>query len=724
MKRVLLLAFAGALVACAAEPVEVRVRQTAGGPRIFVDGKPVRPRLYYGSPTCLAAISESYRTTFTVPFRADADTRAGCVRLETSADEQPIWFSHACFIDMTTGTTNVLSGAEETRTRVFEAKGLVFEKGHLYRLVVTNRAMRDRQFFTHRVTYPGPDGRMVELPLPYGDTLAATTRLAAEAGVDLITCSTGNSYGCDPCWRAPGEPDDFGPIDNMIRTLVAANPNVLVVPRVNADAPQWMLDRDPSLKMKFGRGFTIDAPSLSARAYRAAACAHFEKLTRHLRTTFPRNFAGLHVGGQNSSEWFYHLSQSADLSGYDVHTRDAFRCWLAARGEAGADTAEVPSVAERSDAAKPLRDPVKDRRLLLFEQFRQEEVASFIGELGAAIRRGSDGRVLALFFYGYSWELGALRAGASETGHYALQWLLAHAKENVDGLSAPFSYSNRKWPGSVPIMSPAETIQRAGVLWINEDDTRTYREDIWCYKAIAGGRHDTREETRDILVRNAGVGIFRGYGDWWMDLFGRGWYADRELWSLRARLNRLDDAMLARRRPYTPEIAVVVNEPSFLHLGWGSGRISAPLLNRRPFDACGATYGQYLLDDILEKPIDAKLFYLPLAYQLTEAQRARLAALKAARPDAVFVEPTPVDMTAEAIAAHARRAGVHLYAEPGKANVLAAEGYVLVQALVEGPLDIDFGRDGDVRDWFTGAALGRGPKLSVPFRKGETRIFW
>ena len=724
-KTSLAAAVVAALLPAFGGQVEVRVRQTSGGPRIFVDGRPVRPRFYYGSPSCLAAISESHKTTFTLPFRADADTDGACVTIAGTPGDEPFWFSNPMLVDMTAGTTNALGGADEVRTLVLKKEGLRLAKGHLYRFVVTDRAVHDRQFFSHSVTRPGADGQPVELPLPYGDTLADTARLAAEAEVDFITFSTGNSYGCDPCWKAPGEPDDFSPIDACCARLVAANPKVLLVPRVNADAPKWMLERDPSLKMKFARGFTLDAPSLSARAYRKAACDHFEKLVRHLSDRFPRNFAGIHIGGQNSSEWFYHLSQSQEFSGYDVHTRDAFRAYLARLGEKDAATADVPGAEERrEELPRGLRDPVRHRRLLQFERFRQEEVASFLSELGAAVRRGSDGKCLALFFYGYAWELGCVWAGPSETGHYALEWLLEHGRENVDGLSSPFSYCNRKWPGSVPIMSPAETIMRAGVLWINEDDTRTHREDIWCYKAVAGGKHETFGETRDILLRNASLGILRGYGDWWMDLFGRGWYRAPELWDLRRKLNALDDAMLKRKRPYSPEIAVVVNEPSFLHLGCGSRKYTGTLVYRLGFDACGAPYGQYYLNDVLDRPIDAKVYYLNVANNLTDGQKARWAAYKAARPGAVFIEnTTAADMTAAAIAANAAKAGAHVYVKPGAANVNAAEGFVSLYAMESGDLEIDFGTAAEIADFISGENLGKGPKLSIPFRKGETRIF-
>ena len=239
--------------------------------------------------------------------------------------------------------------------------------------------------------------------------------------------------------------------------------------------------------MKFDDGFVMNSSSVSSRLYRKAACAHLEKLVRHLRETFPRNFAGVHVSGQNSGEWFYEKSQSASLGGYEEPVRDAFRAWLAKEGEPDAATAEVPSPEARRDMSGGcLLDPVRHRRVVAFNRFRQEEMASFLSELGAAVRRGSDGESLAMFFYGYSWELGGVSTGAAATGHYALEWLIEHGRENVDALSAPYSYSNRRWPGSIPVMSAAETLARAGILWFNEDDTRTYREDIWDYKAVAG----------------------------------------------------------------------------------------------------------------------------------------------------------------------------------------------------------------------------------------------
>ena len=84
---------------------------------------------------------------------------------------------------------------------------------------------------------------------------------------------------------------------------------------------------------------------------------------------------------------------------------------------------------------------------------------------------------------------------------------------------------------------------------------------------------------------------------------------------------------------------------------------------------------------------------------------------------------TPEDITAEAIAARAAKAGVHLFTAPNAANVCSAEGIVLVQALKDGPLEIDLGKGGAVHDALTGAFVCNGPKAVLPFRLGQTRLF-
>lgn len=708
----------------ALEPVEVRVRDTSAGPRIFVDGKAVSPRFYFGSPQNLTILSWPRRTELIIPFVAEADSDFGAVELRVSEKDPQVWFSSAKIVDVTEGATKELTDSKENNTRLFRCENLKFKKSHSYRFHVFHRAALDRVVLDHEISYTLEDGIKRTLPLPYGDTLGETVKMAGEHGFDLVTFSTENSWGCQTWWAPPEKPRSYEDIDETCERLIAANPRVLLLPRISANAPAWMLERDPSLKMKFNNDFTIEMSSVSSREYRKAACEEVERLARHLRRKFPRNFAGLHISGQNSAEWFYMLSQTRDLSGYDVHTRDAFRRYLARRGDKDAKTAEIPTPAERRVRRLGNRlDPVRDRRVIEFGRFRQEEMASFINELGAAVRRGTDGKSLAVFFYGYTWEVGAVPAGAAETGHFFVDWLLKNARENIDAVSAPFSYAERGWPGSSAVMSAAETFSRNGVLWINEDDTRTHHEELWNGSVKVGGFvNDSPWKTRNFLLRNTAKCIIRGHGDWWMDLCGRGWFRDEELWRLRSALKEMDEAILKRKKPYSPEIALVLDEESLMMNGWGSGRTVWPFLNRTGLERCGAPYGQYLLDDVLRNPPDAKLFILAYARDLSAEKLAGLEALKRREGVHVVEANNASDLHAGAVAAEAKKAGVHLYAPAGSAFVCAAEGYVAVQALRQGPIRLNF-TGHPVVDVLSGRRVSETDEADLRFQLGETRIF-
>ena len=706
----------------AVPPVEVRVRQTPAGPRLFVDGKAVRPRFYYGSPPCLCNIAWSWESQFNMPFKATEDTTTGLVELSLYDGEKPIDFYDADLIDLTSGTTNFIGG--RVRTDRYVCGGLKLHRGHVYRFRVKNRADHDRTYFRHLAAFVRPGGERVELPLPYGDTLGDEVALAADAGVKLVTFSTDSSWGCDDWWNEAEDEAGFARIDALCERLIAVNPNVLLVPRVIGNAPDWFLKKHPESRMVFDRGYRAAMVSVSCRPYRKALCTMVEKLVHHLQRRFPRNFAGLHVGGQNSAEWFYFNSQSGDLSGYDVATRDAFRAYLAAQGDADAASAEVPSPEERR-RIRPgnVFDPAADRRMVDFVKFRQIEIASLLRDIGEAIRRGADGKCLALFFYGYTWELASNGAGGGETGHYGMEWLQREGKHAVDGFSGPISYQDRNLTGSASVMSAAESCLRRGFLWINEDDTRTCREEFWDNHSRQFTPHSDIWTTKQILLRDSISCILRGYGDWWMDLFGRGWHRDAEMWKIRKALNGVDDRFLARKHPYESEIAVVTDDASLVLNAAGSNEFMTYLRRRTGYVRCGGTYGQYFFDDLmLAPPESVKLVYL-VSCNLKGACAEKLRAFKAEHPNVLVVEATTNNVTAEAVADYARKAGVHLYTEPNRASIEAAEGYLMVQARQTGPLTVDFGVTGAIRDVLAGNVVGMGPKLTLEMREGEVRLF-
>jgi len=87
--------------------------------------------------------------------------------------------------------------------------------------------------------------------------------------------------------------------------------------------------------------------------------------------------------------------------------------------------------------------------------------------------------------------------------------------KDIDILCSPISYFDRGWLGTGPCMSPAESIRNAGILWLNEDDTRTYLNTRMADHAVYGGVDNLRQ-TQQVMLRNTAQAALRGFGTWWM----------------------------------------------------------------------------------------------------------------------------------------------------------------------------------------------------------------
>lgn len=78
-------------------------------------------------------------------------------------------------------------------------------------------------------------------------------------------------------------------------------------------------------------------------------------------------------------------------------------------------------------------------------------------------------------------------------------------------------------------------------------------------------------------------------------------------------------------------------------------------------------------------------------------------------------------LTSELLRLAARQAGVHLFAAVD-CNVQANGPFVSVHAAQDGPLELDLGNAGAVRDALTGESMGNGPHCTLPLKRGETRV--
>lgn len=648
-----------------AKPLKVRVQSTAGGPQICVNGRPVPPRFFWGSENSgRVPVGETWSEQ-SFEFTPDADVAGnGTLHFRFVQEPATLWIKDLRLADAATGA-DVLpagsfatadafarswsawpAGAENTVGRAAVEAGalrvalaapkaggkwpdfhlhsrcaLAFAKGRTYRCTFRVRGTPDQHLLP--CVYRVDSGAHTRLGGPQG-SFYSQVALARDAGVNLV------SFAAPTCWAPPEQAQEWAPLDALCRRIIAVNPDVLLVPRVSANAPHWWLQRHPDARMVYDGSTPVNVACVSDRAYRADMSAHLEKLSRHLCEAFPDHFAGVHPCGQNTGEWFYYDSWKPPLSGYDPATRTAFREWLKERGDPSAASAEPPPAeARRGHPNGFLRDPASERRLVEFARFQQREMADFVAALAAACRRGTGGQKLVLFFYGYGFEFPPLGNGAPTSGHYALGSLLEHAAD-IDILCSPISYTDREWLGTAPAMSAAESVKRAGVLWLNEDDSRTYLDPRKQEHVQEGGLVDLRQ-TQQVMLRNTAQAALRGFGTWWMDLPGQGWFNDAAIWAQLTRLRPVDEALARRASPFTPEIAAVIDEESMCHLTGGSAPAARPLIyeGRAALGRSGAPYGQYLLDDALAGNVPARLQIFLSAWRLTPEQRQALAARRA-----------------------------------------------------------------------------------------------
>jgi len=653
------------LFAGEAKPLTVRVLNTAGGPQIHVNGKPVPPRFFWGSENSgRIAVGEEWAER-SFEFTPDTDV-AGNGTLHFRFDDTPgeVWIKDLRLTDAATGsdvlplgsfasqaafgqtwsawpvgaanTVGVLavagnalhvtlsappSGGKWPDFHLHSRCNLAFSKNKTYRCTFRAKA-KPRQSLNPSV-YRVDSGAYSCIGGPQGSFMSQVA-LARDAGVNLV------SFASPTCWAPPEQTQDWTPMDALCRRIIAVNPNVLLVPRVDANAPHWWQERHPEARMVYDGQTVYPVACVSDRAYRADMCAHLEKLSRHLCEAFPEHFAGLHPCGQNTGEWFYYNSWAHPLSGYDPATRTAFREWLKQRGDASAATAEPPTSEERRGHPNGLlRDPAREGRLIEFARFQQQEMADFVAALASACRRGTGGKKLVLFFYGYGFEFPPLGNGAPTSGHYAISALLK--RQDIDILCSPISYTDREWLGTAPAMSAAESVKRAGILWLNEDDSRTYLDPRKQEHVQEGGLVNLRQ-TQQVMLRNTAQASLRGFGTWWMDLPGQGWFNDAAIWQQIVRLRSVDEAMARREKPFAPEIAAIIDENSMCYLTGGSAVVARPLIydSRAALGRSGAPYGQYLLSDVLEGKVPARMQVFLSAWRLTAEQRSALAAQREA----------------------------------------------------------------------------------------------
>lgn len=511
---------------------------------------------------------------------------------------------------------------------IYSRPSLPIVRGRHYRVTFWIQADATRKV---AVALYRPGSPFVLLGGPPGP-FRSQVRLAAEAGVNLV------SFPIPMPWPKPGESENWAAVDAACREVIESNPNALLIPRIPMDPPAWWIQAHPEHAMKWDRPGQSRIPaSVASPLYRQEAAARLSQLVSYLEKVWGEHVAGYHPCGQNTGEWFYEDTWLAALSDYSIVTTQAWREWLTKKyvtdetlqkawrnKEVRLTTVDLPSPERRrSTPSGVLHRPQSEQDLIDLAEFQQDMMAECVCHFAKTVREASEGRKLVVFFYGYTFEFGAIRNGAPTSGHYALGKVLK--SPNIDILCSPISYFDRGIGGSAPAMTVAESVMHAGKLWLFEDDTRTYLAKDSRFPGWIDGAN-TLVETQSLLMRNTAEVALRHFGTWWMDLGATGWFDDPELWKVMTQLRSMDDVMLRREQPFNPDVAAIVDEKSILHVAFGGDVVTRPLIYevRRPLGRMGTAYGQYLLEDVLAGHVSAKMLVFLATWRLSKAEREQL----------------------------------------------------------------------------------------------------
>ena len=388
-------------------------------------------------------------------------------------------------------------------------------------------------------------------------------RMAAAAGIHV------HSFGIPMPWPKDGDKPNYSGVRRAFEVTLKADPQALLLPRFGMSAPGWWQKAHPDECLTFDDGQKRGECPASL-AWRKECLEHLSALVRFCEENYGDRVLGYHPCGQHTGEWFYQRSWEPRLSGFSPAMARGFRRWLKQRyssdqalqaawhdSEVALGTASLPTADERRSCTHGLfRDPVRERKLLDFYEYKQLAMEEPLEAMARTIKRETGGKKIVTLFYGYFFDMCGIPSGPQISGHLAMARMLRCP--DVDILCSPISYFDRQSGGAGLFMTAVDSVRAAGKLWLNEDDTRTYLS----AKDAGFGRVATPPQTFWVHQRNYGHILPRRMACWYMDLGGVGWLNGQDIWDNLAQIKSHYDANVAQPATFSPQVAVIVDERS------------------------------------------------------------------------------------------------------------------------------------------------------------------
>lgn len=410
--------------------------------------------------------------------------------------------------------------------------------------------------------------------------------------------------------RMPLTPEN---IDSTMEMLLDVNPDLKVLPRIILNPPQWWLRDNPdevlrSWNVPAAQYKTIPRASFGSEAWRQYWAPALANTIRYFESKWGDHIFGYHPGmgdcGEHTHCWWDNVCD------FSPRQEKNFRIYLQKKySDIGAlnqswqkeyrsfDDILLPDgirFADNTPRAKALFLPEKEMDLIDFQEFTSEIVADIIREEAKVVkdtlRELGETKVCGVF-YGYI----NLVANSTQTtsGHNALTKVLQ--SPDIDFICGPLSYAARQNGGTVMSQMIPGSMVCNGKLFYNEDDTGTHVVQCSHHGYIPATAEDSIHAER----RNFLETLRTGGSQWWMDLYGKGWFLSEELQDEFSRLREFGERHYLNRQS-NAQIAVFVSLESSYCVRDNPVPITGNLIEHQLAEICamGASYDIYQLTDL------------------------------------------------------------------------------------------------------------------------------
>lgn len=493
------------------------------------------------------------------------------------------------------------------------------------------------------------------------EQIAKSCRDFAAAGINIYGDLVGSisALACSGWWL-DDDRYDFSIVDRRIAALMAANPNALILLRIDINPPQWWLDKHPdqhTFCFKDGNTFPASDASIASELWEHDYEAMMRSLIRHIESRdYAEHLFGYMPSGGGSGEWFWPGQELGNID-YGPAARDSFRKWLKQKyaddaalqtawqmNDVTRDTAVFPDLAagETSECLS-FRDPRAARRYLDSRQFLIDMITRNVIKSCAIVKEETKGRKIAGVFYGYSFHF-AGRTGPygemANSGQNNLNQVLASPM--VDFLATPINYGMRHGGQTGNLICPfTASLYLHGKMFFDEEDIRTSlltdRDALNAGEAAL--RVPTLDQTLKVLQRGAGWSLTKGNALWWFLLGGNALFHQEDIMHTVASLKAIGEASIDADKTPIREVAIFADEVSLNYLARGNHSVVTASMAGSYEEATrmGAPFDMYVLQDIAAASLpDYKMYVFLNAYYTTPDLRRAIAA-KVRRNNAVAV---------------------------------------------------------------------------------------